>query len=415
MDLGRYEEAEALLEAKEEGDLEAQARFHATRLRLLMETGRLEEALAEGEAAYRETPHPWLAAALLTAWTLKGRLQEHLLEEARKHQDGRGLALLALAHHRWLWGQNPKPFLKEALREARRLSNPYVHHLALTSLALYHWPQSPQKARVLSQHLLYQTHRTGFLVHLEVARLLRAQLLLEEGERVDHLLASPPRCPSRPPGRRPWRGKNPLTSGGTVCWEGGSASFGVGGGEHGRGGHRGHQTPPLPEGGGFPLRGPQTGGPRALEGALPLSPGEDPLLLRGRGEGPLPLLRLQGRGRPHRLRGEDRGPGLPGRLGAPGGGGRGGTRKAGRPRAPQRAFAGPQAGPGLLPRGACRPSGGPGVPGGAGPHPGKPLPLWPGLRPPQGGRPPRLPRPPWGKPGGGPQGGGTGGTGRALL
>lgn len=63
MDLGRYEEAEALLEAKEEGDLEAQARFHATRLRLLMETGRLEEALAEGEAAYRETPHPWLAAA----------------------------------------------------------------------------------------------------------------------------------------------------------------------------------------------------------------------------------------------------------------------------------------------------------------------------------------------------------------
>ncbi len=195
MDLGRYPEAWALLEAGEEGDLEAQARFHATRLRLLLETGRLEEALEEGEAAYRQTPHPWLAAALLTAWTLKGRLREDLLEAARRHQDGRGLALLALAHHRWLRGQNPKPLLKEALREARRLSNPYVHHLALTSLALYHWPTNPHKARVLSQHLLYRTHRTGFLVHLEVARLLRAQLLLEEGERVDHLLGFTPSVP----------------------------------------------------------------------------------------------------------------------------------------------------------------------------------------------------------------------------
>ncbi|WP_347241308.1 hypothetical protein [Thermus sp.] len=102
---------------------------------------------------------------------------------------------LALAHHRWLRGENPKPFLKEALREARRLSNPYVHHLALTSLALYHWPQNPKKARVLSQHLLYRTHRTGFLVHLEVARLLRAQLLLESGERVDHLLSFTPSVP----------------------------------------------------------------------------------------------------------------------------------------------------------------------------------------------------------------------------
>ncbi|MGC8903969.1 adenylate/guanylate cyclase domain-containing protein [Thermus sp.] len=195
MDLGRYPEAEALLAEGGEGDLEAQVRFRATRLRLLMETGRLEEALAEGEAAYREGPHPWLAASLLTAWALKGRLREDLLEEAKKHPDGRGLALLALAHHRWLRGENPKPFLKEALREAGRLSNPYVHHLALTSLALYHWPQDPKKARVLSQHLLYRTHRTGFLVHLEVARLLRAQLLLEEGERVDHLLGFTPSVP----------------------------------------------------------------------------------------------------------------------------------------------------------------------------------------------------------------------------
>lgn len=195
MDLGHYPEAEALLQEAEGEDLEAQVRFRSTRLRLLMETGRLKQALAEGEQAFGQAPHPWLAAALLSAWTLEGHFREDLFERAREHPDGRGLALLALAHHRWQKDANPIPLLKEALREARRLSNPYVHHLALTSLALYLWPQAPRKAKALSQHLLYQTHRTGFAVHLEVARLLRAQLLLEEGEKVEHLLGFTPSVP----------------------------------------------------------------------------------------------------------------------------------------------------------------------------------------------------------------------------
>ena len=195
MDLGRHAEAEALLSEAEEGDLEAVVRHQATRIRLLLETGRLPEALAEGEAAYRKAPHPWLAAALLTAWAVRGRFRQDLFQEALKHPDGRGLALLAMAHHRWLRGESPVSLLKEALKEARRLSNPYVHHLTLTSLALYHWPRAPRKAQVLSQHLLYQTHRTGFAVHLEVARLLRAQLLLEAGEKVEHLLGFTPSIP----------------------------------------------------------------------------------------------------------------------------------------------------------------------------------------------------------------------------
>ncbi|MEZ0320564.1 MAG: AAA family ATPase [Thermus sp.] len=202
MDLGRYLEAESLLPgephpppAYREADLEAKTRYHATRLRLLLETGRLKEALEEGERAYRETPHPWLAAALLSAWTLKGRFREDLFQEALRHPDGKGLGILALAHHRWQRNLDPTPLLKEALREARRLSNPYVYHLVLTSLALYLWPKAPRKAQALSQYLLYQTHRTGFAVHLEVARLLRAQLLLEEGERVDHLLSFTPSVP----------------------------------------------------------------------------------------------------------------------------------------------------------------------------------------------------------------------------
>ena len=195
MDLGRYAEAEALLKEKPPGDLESETRFQATRLRLLLETGRLPEALEEGEAAHRQMPHPWLAAALLSAWTLRGRFREDLFQTALLHSDGKALGVLALAHYRVSQEQDPTPLLKEALREARRLSNPYVYHLALTSLALYLWPRSPNKAKTLSQYLLYQTHRTGFAVHLEVARLLRAQLLLEQGEKVEHLLGFPPSVP----------------------------------------------------------------------------------------------------------------------------------------------------------------------------------------------------------------------------
>lgn len=195
MDLGRYAEAEALLKEKPPGDLESETRFQATRLRLLLETGRLPEALEEGEAAHRQMPHPWLAAALLSAWTLRGRFREDLFQTALLHPDGKALGVLALAHYRVSQEQDPTPLLKEALREARRLSNPYVYHLALTSLALYLWPRSPNKAKTLSQYLLYQTHRTGFAVRLEVARLLRAQLLLEQGEKVEHLLGFSPSVP----------------------------------------------------------------------------------------------------------------------------------------------------------------------------------------------------------------------------
>ena len=195
MDLGRHAEAEPLLEGPLPEGLEARARFGATRLRLLLETGRLAQALEEGENLYAKTPHPWMAAALLSAWTLKNRFPEALFREALAHPDGRGLALLALAHRRWRRGEDPVPLFKEVLKEARRLPNPYLHHLALSSLALYLWPRAPRKAQALSQHLLYHTHKTGFLVHLEVARLLRAQLLLETGERVDHLLGFTPSLP----------------------------------------------------------------------------------------------------------------------------------------------------------------------------------------------------------------------------
>lgn len=196
MDLGRHGEAERLLRTPPPpGEREAWARFQATRLRLLLETGRLHEALALGEESYRQAPHPWLAAVLLAASTLRGRFREDLLEEACTHPDGRALAALSRALDLWRKGLDPRPLLKEALKAGRALPNPYVYHLALSTLSLYLWTQSPKKAKALSQYLLYHTHKTGFVVHLELARLLRAQLLLEEGEGVGHLLGFTPSLP----------------------------------------------------------------------------------------------------------------------------------------------------------------------------------------------------------------------------
>ncbi|WP_229906090.1 AAA family ATPase [Thermus composti] len=247
MDLGRYEEAEALLAGPAEGDREAHARFHATRLRFLLEQGRLPEALEEGEAYYAQNPHPWLAASLLGAQALRGRFPEALYREAQKHPDGKSLAVLALALHTWKTGRDPRHLLKEALVLSRKLSNPYVHHLALATLALFLWPKAPRKAQALSQHLLYQTHRTGFAVHLEIARLLRAQLLLEEGERVDHLLVFVPSTPLTQVWQRVLAGEAPgreLRGYGILGRWIAHLWAGVRHGPRRSGG--GHQKPPLP-------------------------------------------------------------------------------------------------------------------------------------------------------------------------
>lgn len=67
--------------------------------------------------------------------------------------------------------------------------------MTASALALYLWRRSPKRARALSQFLLRHTQKTGFAVHQELARLLRAQLLFEEGQEVGHLLAFTPTTP----------------------------------------------------------------------------------------------------------------------------------------------------------------------------------------------------------------------------
>ena len=140
-------------------------------------------AVVQGWIAAAKTKDPQTFFNATVPWNFSPQF-------VREHPD-----LMAQALDRWRKGLDPRPLLKEALKAGRTLPNPYVYHLALSTLSLYLWPQSPRKAKALSQHLLYHTHKTGFAVHLELARLLRAQLLLEEGEGVGHLLGFTPSLP----------------------------------------------------------------------------------------------------------------------------------------------------------------------------------------------------------------------------
>ncbi|MER3557388.1 MAG: adenylate/guanylate cyclase domain-containing protein, partial [Thermus sp.] len=186
--------AQGLLEEPLPGqeDLEAKARLEATRIRFYLETGQLKKALRHAKGL---PSHPWLAAASLPAYALLGLRRPDLAELARAHPDGQGLYLLTQGFLAWHEGEDPLPFFKKALRLGRALPNPYVFHMTASALALYLWRKAPKRAQALSQFLLRQTQKAGFAVHLELARLLRAQLLFEEGQEVAHLLAFTPTIP----------------------------------------------------------------------------------------------------------------------------------------------------------------------------------------------------------------------------
>lgn len=225
MDLGDYERAQALLEAGREPAektaalesaerlppkevQEAEARLEAARIRFYLETGQLRRALRLIET--KPSPlHPWLAAASLPAYALLGVDRKDLAEQAQAHPDGQGLCVLTQGFLAWHRGEDPVPFFKEALRIGRSLPNPYIFHLSGSALALYLWRKAPRRAQALSQFLLRQTQRAGFLVHLELARLLRAQLLFEEGQEVAHLLAFTPTTPLTKAWRRRLLGEAP--------------------------------------------------------------------------------------------------------------------------------------------------------------------------------------------------------------
>jgi len=198
LDQGRAGEAAAALEQAEQHldharTPDERARVHAIRMRFLIETGRLQGAVALGEEAYRSEPHPWLAANLALAYTLRGRAGERRFRELqRRHASeatppGRLLFALAEALCTWRSGGDPVPVLKAARREARA-SGPYLDHLTLVLWGLYLMHRQPQKALALARHLQRRAGAGGFVVVGETARLLRAEVALARGEPIEHLL-----------------------------------------------------------------------------------------------------------------------------------------------------------------------------------------------------------------------------------
>lgn len=177
----------------------AKAKAYAVRLRYLLETGYLQEAVQWGERACGELADGWLAAHLALAHALAPgdahtRALERLAQGLRydDHPDTQGLIQLALGTRAWHLGFDPRKALKAALVAARRHPNPWVYHRSLLVLGLYHSERNPTRARHLAQYLMNHTGKTGFVAMHELARLLRVQLELEQGREVLHLLQFQP-------------------------------------------------------------------------------------------------------------------------------------------------------------------------------------------------------------------------------
>lgn len=199
LDQGRPDQAAAALEQAEQHlgharTPDERARIHAIRMRFLIETGRLHEALAVGEEVYEHEPHPWIAANLALAYALGGgqTAEQRLRELLRKHTDaapppGKLLFALAEALRTWRSGDNPIPLLKAARREARA-SGPYLDHLTLALWGLYLMQHHPERALALARYLQRRAYRGGFVVVAQTARLIRAEVALSRGEPVEHLL-----------------------------------------------------------------------------------------------------------------------------------------------------------------------------------------------------------------------------------
>jgi len=199
LDQGRPAEAEEALKKAEVNmeharNDEERARIHAIRIRFLVETGRLSQALNLGEAVFSGLPHSWIAANLALVHALRGG---HVSEERQRELDdrffevasppGKVLFFLARAIREWRNGGQPKPLLKRALRLGK-LAGPYLRYLTLILMNIYLLDENPQKALSLAQYLQRRSSSGGFSAVNQTARLIRAELALVKGEPVAHLL-----------------------------------------------------------------------------------------------------------------------------------------------------------------------------------------------------------------------------------
>ncbi|MCX7783709.1 MAG: adenylate/guanylate cyclase, partial [Meiothermus sp.] len=199
LDMGQFEVAAALLEESllllegaPPGVIEQVSRV---RLRFLIESGQLDDALYFGESAVARVPSPSLLSHLALAYALAPGQQNWLMLqrlvrglEGIDNPEVRAVCELALGLRKWYQNQDGAGHLRQAVFLARRSHSPSFYFYALLALGLAQQTQNPQKALALSHHLLSQTAGRGFEVQHGYSRLLRAQLLLTEGREPTGLL-----------------------------------------------------------------------------------------------------------------------------------------------------------------------------------------------------------------------------------
>nr|WP_299430846.1 adenylate/guanylate cyclase domain-containing protein [uncultured Meiothermus sp.] len=165
------------------------------RLRFLIESGHLDDALYFGELAVAQAPSPSLLAHLALAYALApGRQNGLMLQRLVRGLEGidnpevGAICELALGLRKWYQDQNGVTHLRKAVLLARRSQSPSFYFYALTALGLAQQTQNPKKALALSHYLLSQSAGRGFEVQHGYSRLLRAQLFLAEGREPTGLL-----------------------------------------------------------------------------------------------------------------------------------------------------------------------------------------------------------------------------------
>jgi tetratricopeptide (TPR) repeat protein len=199
MDMGQFEVAAAmleesllLLEGAPPGVIEQVSRV---RLRFLIESGQLDDALYFGESAVAQVPSPSLLSHLALGYALApGQRNWLMLQRLVRGLEGidnpevGAVCELALGLRKWYENQDGAPHLRKSVFLARRSHSPSFYFYALLALGLAQQTQNPQKALAISHYLLSQTASRGFATQHEYSRLLRAQLLLSEGHEPTGLL-----------------------------------------------------------------------------------------------------------------------------------------------------------------------------------------------------------------------------------
>lgn len=206
LDMGQFEVAAALLEESllllegaPPGVIEQVSRV---RLRFLIESGQLDDALYFGESAVAKAPSPSLLSLLALAYALapgqqSGLMLQRLVRGLEGIDDPEVGAVceLALGLRKWYQKQDGALHLRKAVLLARRSHSPSFYFYVLLALGLAQQTQNPKKALALSHYLLSQTAGRGFEVQHGYSRLLRAQLLLAEGREPLGLLDFEARTP----------------------------------------------------------------------------------------------------------------------------------------------------------------------------------------------------------------------------